>query len=344
MRKGDAGVMIKFDRKAVMAGQYYPKRDATDWLRLVLRRHGDEITYADFTNVGQCSVDTFQRWAAERGPLTDGEVKVQHAEIEKIAAICQAAGVDIPSSTKLRLVADNPNVHEQRAERRERARVEHEREMLEVATCELFANMLRIFASGGKEYELPGQIDELVKRYAAMVEADRYASPGDAMRNALLRFDERGHSAWDSHYDDDNYRGARESARYDIAAAAARWVASTLLSQRPQIRSAKDQLRQAAQQFVELDSSKGREEWARHEREWKEREVARARETEEIAAPLAAARRMADQIAAERAAQRPATVTPTETPAATPSRRRPSAKKIGIFDALDEQQGKADEE
>jgi hypothetical protein len=73
-------------RKAVDAGQYYPKRTDNTWLRRVLRRHGHRITYADVWNIGECDIDTFARFT-DRGPLTVHELEAHAAEIAKIEAV-----------------------------------------------------------------------------------------------------------------------------------------------------------------------------------------------------------------------------------------------------------------
>jgi hypothetical protein len=77
----------RLDRKAVEAGQYYAKRNANDWLRLILRRYGDDIIYADSFGIGLCSIGRLVNWAAERGPLSADELAEVQSEIAKIRAI-----------------------------------------------------------------------------------------------------------------------------------------------------------------------------------------------------------------------------------------------------------------
>ena len=84
--------MARLDRKAVVAGQYYLKRGETDWLRLILRRHGDTITWADFSSYGQCSMDRLVKWAAERGPLDGSELAALASEVAKIERVGNEMG------------------------------------------------------------------------------------------------------------------------------------------------------------------------------------------------------------------------------------------------------------
>ena len=47
----------------VEQGFYYEKTGTPGWLRLIVRRHGDEVIYADFTGLSQCWASTIARWA-----------------------------------------------------------------------------------------------------------------------------------------------------------------------------------------------------------------------------------------------------------------------------------------
>ncbi|WP_439370720.1 hypothetical protein [Bradyrhizobium sp. DASA03120] len=50
----------------VEQGFYYEKTDTPGWLRLIVRRHGDEVVYADFTGLSQCWASTIARWAGTK--------------------------------------------------------------------------------------------------------------------------------------------------------------------------------------------------------------------------------------------------------------------------------------
>lgn len=50
----------------VEQGFYYEKTGTPGWLHLIVRRHGDEIVYADFTGLSQCWASTIARRAGAK--------------------------------------------------------------------------------------------------------------------------------------------------------------------------------------------------------------------------------------------------------------------------------------
>lgn len=50
----------------VEQGFYCEKTGTPGWLRLIVRRHGDEVAYADFTGLSQCWASTVARWAGAK--------------------------------------------------------------------------------------------------------------------------------------------------------------------------------------------------------------------------------------------------------------------------------------
>jgi hypothetical protein len=95
-------------------GFYYEKaKNGHGWLRYVIRVHGHEVTYADFTGIGQCGLYHFNRWASRR--LTKVEACIEFAdEVRKIGSIMRkAATADPPWLTGL--LAAHPRLTREKA-------------------------------------------------------------------------------------------------------------------------------------------------------------------------------------------------------------------------------------
>ncbi|UPJ49345.1 hypothetical protein IVB30_41510 [Bradyrhizobium sp. 200] len=50
----------------VEQGFLYEKTGTPGWLRLIVRRHGDEVVYTDFTGLSKCWVSTIARWVGAK--------------------------------------------------------------------------------------------------------------------------------------------------------------------------------------------------------------------------------------------------------------------------------------
>jgi hypothetical protein len=242
-----------------------------------------------------------------------------------------AAGHDMTDDVKgdkLKLVADNDE--KALVRRREEATVERATVQLKYATSALAANILRIIAGAGKEYELIAQICELLKAYNELQPLSGRASypyaPSTPIVEGLRELDWRkGVEGYYQPTEEDLVRRQRdgsvavENAKADVVQAALRLTAAQLMAQPTQESTADSQLIYAMRKFGEA--------WDVHNTRLHEA-LRRGRPTFNS---------FADRTGSKKAVTLQAK-DDVERDLATDARFL--TKKIGIYDALDEQNRK----
>jgi hypothetical protein len=240
---------------------------------------------------------------------------------------------DKVKSDNLKLVADNDE--KELVRQREKVAAECAASELGYATRALAANILRIIAGAGKGSELISQICEVLKAYQELQPLSGRACypypPSTPMVEGLRELDwRRGAEGYHQPTEEDLERWRRDGsadladAKSVVAQAALRLTAAQLLRQPTQESTADHQLFSAIRQLEEARRVRN----ARWEEQWRRR----SRPPEALAVGRAHVRPRAHA-----ASSRMPDINVEQTRNLAP---RELTKKIGIYDALDEQNRK----
>jgi hypothetical protein len=180
-------------------------------------------------------------------------------------------------SNKLKLVADNDE--KQLVRQRDKTRAERAAIQLSCATRALAANILRIIAGAGKDYELFGQMIEVLKAYDELHPMSGRASypypPSTPMVEGLHELDwRRGAEGYYQPTENDLARrrdgsADLDDAKADVVQAALRMTAAQLMAQPTQESVADSQLVSAIRRFEEarqVRNERRHQEWRRKPR------------------------------------------------------------------------------
>jgi hypothetical protein len=238
---------------------------------------------------------------------------------------------------KLELVADNDE--RELARQRQRTAAERAGFQLSHATRALAANILRVIAGAGKHYELIGQIIEVIKAYNELQPLSGSAAypyaPSNPMVEGLQELDwRRDMEGYHQPTEEDLTRWRRDGsaavddAKADVVQAALRLIAAQLMAQPTQQRTADSQLISAIRRFEEAKQ-------VRNAR-WHEESQRGSRTAQDLPSRRA-------YLAPPGNAASSRTLDNNVEQNLNAAHRRKPTKKIGIYDALNEQNRKRHE-